>query len=172
MAGLLAWDRRPDGTATWTRIGKMAVGGPGVRGREGLLLAAGTATVGIPTGRWRPVPTWKPSAPAAREEATDPMITLRWPSSRAYAAGMLALGFQFRATPDLLEEYFVAKRSMPAWAMGLSVFATIITSISFIAYPGNAYAGNWAELVAGFMALAALRWPAPWSSRFSAARSE
>ena len=36
------------------------------------------------------------------------------------------------------------------------MLATIITSISFIAYPGNAFAGNWAELVPGMMVVPVL----------------
>jgi SSS family solute:Na+ symporter len=40
--------------------------------------------------------------------------------------------------------------------MGLSMFATIISSITFIAYPGAAYAGNWNELVPGFMVVGVL----------------
>src|SRR4029077_4445361 len=42
------------------------------------------------------------------------------------------------------------------WAMGLSMFATIISSITFVAYPGAAYAGNWNQLVPGFMAVGVL----------------
>ena len=40
--------------------------------------------------------------------------------------------------------------------MGLSVFATIISSITFIAYPGAAFKGNWNMLVPGFMAVGVL----------------
>lgn len=40
--------------------------------------------------------------------------------------------------------------------MGLSMFATIITAVTVIAYPGAAYAGNWSLLVPGFMALGVL----------------
>ena len=35
--------------------------------------------------------------------------------------------------------------------MGLSLLATIITSVTFIAYPGSAYSGNWSLLVPGVM---------------------
>jgi len=73
-----------------------------------------------------------------------------------YIGAVLGIGIRMARRQTDTEQYFVAKRSIPAWAMGMSMFATLITSISFIAYPGNAYAGNWAELVAGFMALGAL----------------
>jgi SSS family solute:Na+ symporter len=35
--------------------------------------------------------------------------------------------------------------------MGLSLLATIITSVTLIAYPGSADAGNWSLLTPGFM---------------------
>jgi SSS family solute:Na+ symporter len=40
--------------------------------------------------------------------------------------------------------------------MGLSVFATIISSITFVAYPGAAFKGDWNQLVPGFMAVGVL----------------
>ncbi len=54
------------------------------------------------------------------------------------------------------EAYFVAKRSIPHWAMAFSFFATLISSITFVAYPGSAFAGDWRELVPGFMVLVVL----------------
>jgi SSS family solute:Na+ symporter len=47
--------------------------------------------------------------------------------------------------------YFVAKRSIPGWAAGLSLLATIISTMTFIGYPGAAYAGNWSMIVPGTM---------------------
>src|SRR5262249_21417998 len=40
--------------------------------------------------------------------------------------------------------------------MGVSIYAALISSITFIAYPGSAYAGNWNELVPGFMVVGVL----------------
>ncbi len=73
-----------------------------------------------------------------------------------YFAVIAGIGFWFARRQTTTETYFVARRSIPAWAMGLSMFATIISSITFIAYPGSAYAGNWNELVPGFMVLGVL----------------
>jgi len=73
-----------------------------------------------------------------------------------YFVGVAAIGFSFARRQNSTETYFVARRSVPHWAMGLSMFATIISSITFIAYPGAAYAGNWNQLVPGFMALGVL----------------
>lgn len=73
-----------------------------------------------------------------------------------YMLGMLAMGWRFARRQTDTESYFVAKRSIPAWAMGVSMFATLISSITFIAYPGGAYANNWAELTSGFMVVIVL----------------
>lgn len=87
------------------------------------------------------------------------MISARWLDLAVvalYLAGMAAIGWRFSRRQDSTETYFVARRAVPHWAMGLSMFATLISSITFIAYPGSAYAGNWSELVPGFMVLGVL----------------
>ena len=40
--------------------------------------------------------------------------------------------------------------------MGMSLLATLISSVTFIAYPGSAYAGDWSNLVPGLMVPATL----------------
>lgn len=72
----------------------------------------------------------------------------------AYMLGLVGVGLYFTRRQKDTETYFVAGRSIPGWAMGLSLLATIITSVTFIAYPGAAYAGNWSLLVPGIMFLA------------------
>ncbi|MEI6194006.1 MAG: sodium transporter, partial [Verrucomicrobiota bacterium] len=73
-----------------------------------------------------------------------------------YLVAVALIGFWFARRQTSTEAYFVARRSIPHWAMGLSIFATIISSITFIAYPGAAYNGNWNLLVPGFMAVGVL----------------
>ncbi len=68
-----------------------------------------------------------------------------------YIAGLVGIGVRFARRQNSTDEYFVAGRSIPGWAMGLSLLATIITSVTFIAYPGSAYAGDWALLVPGIL---------------------
>lgn len=87
------------------------------------------------------------------------MASLRWLDLAVialYLVGMLVLGLRYARRQKTTEDYFVAGRSIPAWAMGVSVFATLISSITFIAYPGGAFGGNWAELVPGFMVIVVL----------------
>jgi SSS family solute:Na+ symporter len=87
------------------------------------------------------------------------MTNLRWPDLVVIAiffAGIAFIGFWFARRQTSTEAYFVARRAVPHWAMGLSMFATIISSITFIAYPGAAYQGDWNLLVPGFMVLGVL----------------
>ncbi|HEU5396522.1 MAG TPA: sodium transporter, partial [Verrucomicrobiae bacterium] len=73
-----------------------------------------------------------------------------------YFLVVAGIGFWFSRRQTSTEAYFVARRSIPSWAMGLSVFATIISSITFIAYPGASFKGDWNLLVPGFMAVGVL----------------
>jgi SSS family solute:Na+ symporter len=59
-----------------------------------------------------------------------------------YFVAVAFIGLKFARRQTTTEAYFVARRSIPSWAMGLSIFATIISSITFIAYPGAAFSGN------------------------------
>jgi SSS family solute:Na+ symporter len=87
------------------------------------------------------------------------MPSLRWLDVAvvvAYLLGLTLLGLRFARRQTSTETYFVAKRSIPPWAMGFSILATLITSVTFIAYPGAAYAKNWSLLVPGFMVVVIL----------------
>jgi solute:Na+ symporter, SSS family len=74
----------------------------------------------------------------------------------AYMGTLVGLGIRFSRRQTSTERYFVAKRSIPAWALGLSLLATLISSVTFIAYPGSAYAGDWSNLVPGLMVVPVL----------------
>jgi SSS family solute:Na+ symporter len=47
-----------------------------------------------------------------------------------YFIAVAAIGLRFARRQTTTEAYFVANRTIPHWAMGLSIFATIISSIS------------------------------------------
>jgi SSS family solute:Na+ symporter len=70
-----------------------------------------------------------------------------------YMTALIATGLHFSRRQTTTEAYFVASRSVPGWAMGISLLATIITSVTFIAYPGASYASNWSLIVPGVMML-------------------
>ena len=68
-----------------------------------------------------------------------------------YMSALVAVGVRVARRQNTTDKYFLAERSIPGWAIGMSLLATIITSVTFIAYPGAAYAGNWNLLVPGIM---------------------
>jgi SSS family solute:Na+ symporter len=68
-----------------------------------------------------------------------------------YLATLVAIGLRFSGRQKTTDAYFVAGRSVPGWAAGISLLATIITSVTFIAYPGAAYSGDWTLLVPGIL---------------------
>ncbi|MEA3298710.1 MAG: sodium:solute symporter [Pseudomonadota bacterium] len=64
-----------------------------------------------------------------------------------YLALVAAVGLYFSRRNDSTEEYFVGGRAFPGWAIGLSLVGTSISSITFLAYPGDAYKTAWARYV-------------------------
>ena len=68
-----------------------------------------------------------------------------------YLAGMAAMGFYFSRRNTSTEEYFVGSRSFAGWAVGLSMVGTSISSVTFLAYPGDAFKTAWLRYVPNFM---------------------
>ena len=80
------------------------------------------------------------------------MITLPfvdWLVLGLYFAAMLGVGFYFYRSgkSSTAEGFTKADGAMPGWVVGLSILATYVSSISFLALPGRAYAGNWNAFV-------------------------
>lgn len=63
----------------------------------------------------------------------------------------LFVGYHFSRNQNTAGKYFVAEGKMPSWAVGISLLATIVSSITFLAYPGAGYAGDWILLVQGIV---------------------
>ncbi len=71
----------------------------------------------------------------------------------AYLLGMLALGSWFHRREKSTDDYFRGGRRVPWWAAGLSIFGTAISSITYLAVPGNAFESDWAMIIARFSPL-------------------
>lgn len=56
-----------------------------------------------------------------------------------YFVAMAGMGPYFARRNKTTENYFLGGRSFPGWLIGLSMFATSISSITFVAYPADAY---------------------------------
>ena len=70
--------------------------------------------------------------------------------------GSLYIGFYFSKNQKSTQKYYAAEGRIPAWAIGMSILATLISSVTFLAYPGKGYSNNWILLVQGLMVLLVL----------------
>jgi SSS family transporter len=80
--------------------------------------------------------------------------TLRLPDLiiiSVFLAVTLYLGLRFARRRQSTQSYFLAKGKIPAWAIGMSLLSSLISSVTFLAYPGEGYSSNWILLVQGLM---------------------
>ncbi|MDR0418835.1 MAG: sodium:solute symporter [Prevotellaceae bacterium] len=64
-----------------------------------------------------------------------------------FVVGVVLFGCSFYFKTKSADAFTKASGNMPAWVVGMSIFATYISSISFLGIPGNAYATNWNSFV-------------------------
>ncbi|MFP4356093.1 MAG: sodium:solute symporter family transporter [Phycisphaerae bacterium] len=67
-----------------------------------------------------------------------------------YIVGMLAIGWYFSRKERNTDDYFLGGRKLPWWAAGLSIYATGISAISFMAIPAKTFHTDWAYIAQGF----------------------
>ena len=72
---------------------------------------------------------------------------LDWLVLLGYFTGTMGIGFYFYKKTRSPEGYTAANRSLPGWVCGLSIFATYLSSISYLALPGKSFAENWNPFV-------------------------
>lgn len=64
-----------------------------------------------------------------------------------YLVVVTGMGCRFYRKNRESEHFMSAGRSLPGWAIGLSIFGSYVSSISFLANPGKAYGGDWNAFV-------------------------
>lgn len=83
-----------------------------------------------------------------------------------YLLGMLAIGYRVSDQSRDVEGYTVGNRNMSGWPLGLSVLATFLSSITFLALPAKTLEqGNWNAFIFGttapIAAVVAVLWFVP-----------
>jgi SSS family solute:Na+ symporter len=68
---------------------------------------------------------------------------LDWLVLLAYFGITLGIGLLLSRGNRSAEGFTAANRSMPGWVCGLSIFATFLSSISFLALPGKSFGSDW-----------------------------
>lgn len=66
-----------------------------------------------------------------------------------YIGGLIWIGTYFSKREKGTEDFFLGGRRIPWWAAGLSIYATGVSAISFMAIPAKTYATNWLYLCMG-----------------------
>lgn len=64
-----------------------------------------------------------------------------------YFLGTMGIGAYFYRRTRNEEGYTAGGRALPGWVCGLSIFATFLSSISYLALPGKTFASNWNPFV-------------------------
>ncbi len=70
-----------------------------------------------------------------------------WAVLVGYFVGILGLGLFFWRRNNSAEQFTAGGRALSGWLCGLSIFATYLSSISYLALPGKAFVDNWNAFV-------------------------
>jgi SSS family transporter len=124
-------------TDTWRVIGQT----PAPRVTTPLVPWAGGFAV--PSGEVRPG-VRSPQIDLARP--TTSRVNFGWANYMTlivYLGSMVVLGGWFSRRNKTTDDFFRGGQRVPWWAAGISIYATMLSSISFMATPAKAYATNW-----------------------------
>lgn len=123
-------------TDTWASIGVMP---EGVAGDAVVSLNDGWVVIGGegPAGVGQPVHLVRPTS------LKRSFGTLNFVAMGSYLLLMLGIGWYCSRRGGTTEDFFLAGRRIPWWAAGLSLMATQVSSIGFMAVPGKTFATNW-----------------------------
>ena len=64
-----------------------------------------------------------------------------------YLAAMVAIGLYFSRRNKNTDQFTRASGKIPGWAIGLSIYATFLSSNTFLGVPGKAFGSNWNAFV-------------------------
>lgn len=65
-----------------------------------------------------------------------------------YFLAMIGMGVYFSRRESTTDQFFLGGRSVPWWAVGISIFGASVSSITYLTFPAKAYATDWVYLAA------------------------
>ena len=68
---------------------------------------------------------------------------LNWTVLAFYLIAMLGMGIYFMRRENGAEDFFKGGGRIPWWAAGISIYATMLSAITYMAIPAKAYATDW-----------------------------
>ena len=78
---------------------------------------------------------------------THTVATIDYVIASLYVLATAGFGAWFVRRSNTMEGFTLAGKLIPGWAIGLSLLATYLSSISFLANPGKSYASDWRPFV-------------------------
>ncbi len=69
----------------------------------------------------------------------------------AYLAAMVGIGLWFTRRNRNTDDYFRGGQQIPWWAAGCSIFATMLSSLTYTGLPAKAFAQDWVYALGNFM---------------------
>ena len=72
----------------------------------------------------------------------------------SYLILILGIGIRYTWRNESTDDYFRGGKQIPWWAAGCSIFATMLSSITYMAIPAKAYAQDWVYWIGSFLILA------------------
>ncbi|MBK7132455.1 MAG: sodium:solute symporter [Bacteroidales bacterium] len=64
-----------------------------------------------------------------------------------YLAGIVIFGSSFYSKKRSSSSFTLGNKNIPTWVISMSIFATFVSSISYLALPGQAFQSNWNPFV-------------------------
>jgi solute:Na+ symporter, SSS family len=125
-------------TDTWAKVGRLPTGlvtTPAIVWNKRIVIPGGEQRPGV-----RSTEVWT-------GDASAPRAAFGWQNFAtllAYPIGMLAIGWICARRNKSADDYFRASERIPWWAAGVSIYATMLSSLTFMAVPAKAYATDWA----------------------------
>ncbi len=68
---------------------------------------------------------------------------LNWAVLALYLIGMLAMGIYFMRKENGADDFFKGGGRIPWWAAGISIYATMLSAITYMTIPAKAYTTDW-----------------------------
>ncbi|ATI63419.1 sodium:solute symporter [Edwardsiella tarda] len=73
-----------------------------------------------------------------------------------YLLAIMSVGMYFAKRQKTADDYFRAGGRIPGWAAGISVFATTLSSITFMSIPAKTYTADWTFIIGQYLVIAIL----------------
>jgi len=70
-----------------------------------------------------------------------------------YLLGIMLVGVYFASRNKTTDDFFRGGQRIPAWAAGLSIFSTLLSSITFIAIPAKVYSSDWTFITVNLISI-------------------